>query len=84
MYIYNINFFKVSCSFDGTIKVWDYSFDPETGKAGKVLKQFDHADDIRCISYARWGDKRVIMAGTEQCNVLAFPIADEDFKHIAM
>ena len=32
----------VSCSFDGSIKVWDYGFSQEAEKAGHTLKEFRH------------------------------------------
>ena len=63
-----------SCSFDGTMKVWDYQYDPETNKAGKVLQQFSHHDDFRCLAYAEWESKKLVLIGTDQSNILAFPL----------
>eukprot|EP00743_Colponemidia_sp_Colp-15_P004981 GILK01005367.1.p1 GENE.GILK01005367.1~~GILK01005367.1.p1 ORF type:complete len:818 (+),score=111.10 GILK01005367.1:64-2517(+) len=62
--------YVVSCSFDATIVVWKYQKE-------LVLKQFQHSEEFRCLAYLR--NATTILAGTEQNNILFFPL---DFREL--
>jgi|EP00945_MAST-04E_sp_MAST-4E-sp1_P003049 WD40 repeat protein len=64
--------YLASCSFDGLIKVWNYAYDEETGKTGKMVQQFEHPDQFRCLEYQRTTSH--ILGGTEQGGVLSFSL----------
>jgi WD40 repeat protein len=66
----------VSCAYDGKIKVWDYNLvDEETGVIGKVVKQYEHHDEFRCLAYNPLQGE--ILAGTEQNRILLFGLPAE-------
>lgn len=64
--------YLVSCAFDGLLKIWNYEYDTETGEMGKVVQQFEHPDEFRCIGYQ--STTYHLLGGTEQGGVLSFPI----------
>ena len=59
----------MSCAFDGFLKVWNYEYDAETGEMGKVVQQFEHPDEFRCIGYQN--ATYHLLGGTEQGAFLA-------------
>jgi hypothetical protein len=67
-----------SCSFDGSVKVWDYQYNPETGKSGKVLQEFTHTEQFRSLAYANWGTRKVILVGTNEAAILAFSLTNNN------
>jgi WD40 repeat protein len=65
--------YLVSCAFDGRIKVWDYNaYDEATGETGKVVKEYRHHNEFRCLAYnAGHGE---ILSGTQQNKILLFQL----------
>ena len=76
--------YLVSCAFDGYLKVWNYEYDAETDQTGKVIQQFEHPDQFRCIGYQ--SSTYHLLGGTEQGGVLSFAISrsllPDDKKHL--
>ena len=59
--------FLVTCSTDSTVRVWDY------GQATQLMC-WRHPDEFRCLALRRTTGH--VLAGTEQCHIIAFPMSD--------
>ena len=57
----------VTCSTDSTVRVWDY------GRAEQVTI-WRHPEEFRCLTLRRTTGH--VLAGTEQCNIVAFPLSE--------
>ena len=57
----------VTCSTDSTVRVWDYG-------RGEQLQVWRHPEEFRCVALRRTTGH--VLAGTEQCNIVAFPLED--------
>jgi len=57
----------VSCSNDGTIKLWNYA-----DEDGKVLRQFEHHSEFRCITYC--SARRELLAGTSNGSIFGYKL----------
>ena len=57
----------ISCSTDSTVRVWDY------GSAEQV-QVWRHHEEFRCVALRRATGH--VLAGTEQANIVAFPLSD--------
>ena len=57
----------VTCSTDNTVRVWDYG-------TGDELQVWRHPDEFRCVALRRAGGQLHVLAGTEQHNIVAFPL----------
>ena len=55
----------VSCSTDRTVRVWDYG-------AAQELHVWRHPEEFRCVALHR--SMGQVLAGTEQHNVVSFPL----------
>lgn len=57
----------VTCSTDSTVRVWDYG-------RGEQVQVWRHPEGFRCVALRRTTGH--ILAGTEQCNIIAFPMSE--------
>ena len=57
----------VTCSTDSTVRVWDYG-------RGEELQVWRHPEEFRCLALRRTTGH--VLAGTEQCNIVAFPLSE--------
>ena len=65
----------VTCSTDSTVRVWDYG-------RGEQVQVWRHPEAFRCVCLRRTTGH--ILAGTEQCNLVAFPLSEATAAHEAM
>jgi len=59
------NGYLVSCSTDRTVRVWDYG-------AAQELQVWRHPEEFKCVALHR--STGHVLAGTEQHNVVSFPL----------
>ena len=65
----------VTCSTDSTVRVWDYG-------RGEQLQVWRHPEEFRCVALRRTTGH--VLAGTEQCNIVAFPMAEVTNAKLAL
>ena len=57
----------MSCAYDNKIKVWQY-------QRQRVLTEFERSEEFRCLAYI--SSKKMLLAGTNDKNIMTFPIDD--------
>eukprot|EP00741_Cyanophora_paradoxa_P010601 tig00020537_g10245.t1 len=66
--------YLASCSFAGHLLIWDYP-------RNTLLKRLEHSMDLRCLAYS--AEKKELLVGTEQSQIVVFPLAPAELDAAA-